>query len=175
MLLSMGFWMLGSRELGEEHAGRAAALIADAPPSRSTAWVIARMASRASIEGDNTRAIELVSEARAQAEGLGWEEGVSEALSLLGLLRVYLGDRHGLDDVERGVEMARNAGAFGVLLRAHNTLAVAHQVLGDLDAGYAARLDGARLASQIGAPTTRGGFRGCWRIITTVAVSGTRH
>ena len=160
MLLSMGFWMLGRRELGAEHAGRAAALIADAPPSRSTAWVIARMASRASIEGDNPRAIELVSEARAQAEGLGWEEGLSEALSLLGLLRVYLGDRHGLDDVERGVEMARNAGAFGVLLRAHNTLAVAHQVLGDLDAGYAARLDGARLAGQIGAPTDARWFQG---------------
>ncbi len=160
MLLSMGFWMLGRRELGAEHAGRAAALIADAPPSRSTAWVIARMASRASIEGDNPRAIELVSEARAQAEGLGWEEGLSEALSLLGLLRVYLGDRHGLDDVERGVEMARNAGAFGVLLRAHNTLAVAHQVLGDLDAGYAARLEGARLAGQIGAPTDARWFQG---------------
>jgi len=160
MLLSMGFWMLGRRELGEEHAGRAAALVADAPPSRSTAWVIARMAARASIEGDNTRAIELVSEARAQAEGLGWEEGLSEALSLLGLLRVYLGDRHGLDDIERGVEMARNAGAFGVLLRAHNTLAVAHQVLGDLDAGYAARLDGARLAGQIGAPTDARWFQG---------------
>ena len=160
MLLSMGFWMLGRRELGAEHAGRAAALIADAPPSRSTAWVLARMASRASIEGDNPRAIELVSAARAQAEGLGWEEGLSEALSLLGLLRVYLGDRHGLDDVERGVEMARNAGAFGVLLRAHNTLAVAHQVLGDLDAGYAARLEGARLAGQIGAPTDARWFQG---------------
>jgi len=160
MLLSMGFWMLGRRELGEEHAERAAALVADAPPSRSSAWVLARMASRASIEGDNTRAIELASEARALADGLGWEEGVSEALTLIGLQRVYLGDRRGLDDLERGIEMARNAGAFSVLLRAHNTLAVAYQVLGDLDAGYAARLDGARLAKQIGSPTDSRWFQG---------------
>ena len=160
MLLSMRFWMLGRRELGDEHAERAAALLADAPPSRSSAWVLVRMASRASLGGDNATALELVSEARALADRLGWAEVLSEAVCLLGLLRVDMGDRRGLEDLARSIELAKSAGAFGVLLRAYNTLAVAHQVLGDLNAGYAARLQGARLADQIGSPADLRWFQG---------------
>ena len=114
MLLSMSFWMLGRPELGEEHAERAAALLADAPPSRSSAWVLVRMASRASLGGDNARALELVSEARALADRLGWAEVVSEAMCLLGLVRVDMGDRRGLEDIARSIELAKSTGAFGV-------------------------------------------------------------
>jgi class 3 adenylate cyclase/tetratricopeptide (TPR) repeat protein len=152
MLLSMSHWMLGDRETARQHAERAAALVADAPPSRSTAWVLARMATRASIEGDNEAAIELASRAQAMAADLGWDEGVSEALSQLGLIRVYMGDPAGVEDLERSLELATASGSFAALLREYNTVAVAHQVLGDLEAGFAARVEGARLAEQLGTP-----------------------
>jgi class 3 adenylate cyclase len=149
MLLSLTFWMEGKRELGDEHGERAAALVEAAPVSRSSAWVVLRMASRASLVGDNERAMELASQGRALAEELDWDEGLCDALSLYGLGRVYLGDGAGLDDIARGIEIGVRAGAYGALLRAYNTQAVAHQILGDLDAGYDARREGGRLAEQI--------------------------
>ena len=60
------------------------ALLADAQPSRSVVWVLQRLASRASIAGQHERALEIVTRTRALAEQLGWEAGLSEALSLLG-------------------------------------------------------------------------------------------
>jgi class 3 adenylate cyclase len=150
MLLSLTFWMEGKRELGDEHGQRAAALVEGAPVSRSSAWVILRMASRASLVGDNERAMELASQGRALAEELDWDEGLCDALALHGLGRVHVGDAAGLEDIARGVEIGKRAGAYGALLRAYNTLAVAHQILGDLDAGYEARREGGRLAEQIG-------------------------
>ena len=152
MLLSMSFWMEGRRELGELHGEQAASLLADAPPSRSRAWVLMRLASRASIAGDNLGAMELASEGRELAEELEWDEGLCDALSLLGLVRVYLGDPGGLEDIASGIEIGRKAGAYGALLRAYNAKAVAHQTLGSVDAGYKARREGARLAEQIASP-----------------------
>ncbi len=150
MLLSMGHWMSGRRELATAHADRAAALLADAPASRSGAWVLTRLAARKSIGGDNASAIELASQARVLADRLGWDEGLSDALGQLGLIRVEMGDRGGLEDVARSIEIAAATGAFSTLVRGYNTLAVAHQILGDLDAGYAARKEGARIAEQVG-------------------------
>ena len=95
MLISISHWMSGRRDLATTHADRAAALLADAPPSRSSAWVLTRLATRADIGGDNESAIELASRARALAERLGWDEGLSDALGELGLVRVEMGDRGG--------------------------------------------------------------------------------
>jgi class 3 adenylate cyclase/tetratricopeptide (TPR) repeat protein len=160
MLLSGSFWMQGRRELADEHADRALALLADAPPSRSGAWVVARQASRAFLAGQHERAIELGLQARALAEQLGWEEGLSEALILLGIARVDTGDQRGLEDLARSVEIAVAAGALGALSRAYNSLAVAHQVLGHLDAAYAARLEGARVAERLGSASQIRWFQG---------------
>ena len=160
MLLSTNFWTQGRRELADEHGDRAAALLADAPPSRSGAWVLARLASRALRAGDSASAIELGLQARALAEQLGWEEGLSEALTLLGSARVDMGDRRGLEDLARSVEIATSAGALGALSRVYNNLAATHQALGDLDAAYAARLEGARVAERLGSPSEIRWFQG---------------
>ena len=56
--------------------------------------------------------MELVSQGRALAEELDWEEGLSDALSLLGLVRTDLGDRGGLEDLERGVEIGSEYGCL---------------------------------------------------------------
>jgi tetratricopeptide (TPR) repeat protein len=111
-----------------------------------------RLASRASIAGDNRAALEFVSQGRELAEELEWDEGLCDSLSLLGLMRVSLGEPGGIEDIGRGIEIGKEAGAYGALLRAYNSKAVAHQILGLLDAGYEARREGALLAEQIDSP-----------------------
>ena len=160
MLISTAFWMQGRQEPAAEHAERALALLPDAQPSRPVVWVLQRLASRASIAGQHERALEIVTQTRALAEQLGWEAGLSEALGLLGLTRLNLGDPSGLDDIEQAIEVATAAGAFDALARGYNGLAVAQQQLGDLDAGFAARLAGERVAERIGSPGWRRWFKG---------------
>jgi tetratricopeptide (TPR) repeat protein len=160
MLISTAFWMQGRQEPAAEHAERAMALLPHAEPSRSVVWVLQRLASRASLAGQHERALEIVTQTRALAEQLGWEAGLSEALSLLGLTRLNLGDPSGLDDVEQSIEVAAAAEAFDALARGYNALAVAQQMLGNLEAGYVARLEGARLAERIGFPAWTRWFKG---------------
>ncbi len=125
MLISTSFWMQGRRDPATEHADRALALLADARPSQSVAWVLLRHASLALLKGQHERALELCLHTRGLAEQLGWEHGVSEALGMLGLTRVQMGSPRGLDDVEQGIDVAAGAGA---------------------------RLEGARVAERIGSP-----------------------
>jgi predicted ATPase/class 3 adenylate cyclase len=160
MLLSESFRMQGTRELADEHAKQALVLLADTPPSRSRAWILASQASRALMAGHHERAIELGLQAHALAEQLGWEEGVSEALCLVGSTRMETGDRRGLEDLGRSIEIATAAGALGALSRAYNYLAATNQALGDLDAAYAARLEGARIAERTGSATQIRWFQG---------------
>ena len=58
------------------------------------------------------------------AQALGWDEGQSIALSLIGSARVEMGDPDGLGDVAHGIELAAAAGALGALANGYNTLAV---------------------------------------------------
>ncbi len=150
MLLSQTFWIEGRRDLADQHAKRALAAITGLPPSRASAWILLRHATLASLAGEHARAIELAVDARATSEQLGWDEGVSEALTVLGITRVELGDRGGLDDFTRSIEIATTGGALGLLSRTYNNLAVAYQILGELDAGYAARLEGVEVAERLG-------------------------
>ena len=152
MLLSALLWSEGRRELADEHADRAAVLVAAAPAGKSSVWVRTRQASLALTAGDDARGLELATKALALASELGWEQGIGAARELIGMARVYMGDRGGLDEIERAIEMALAAGVLGTLSRSYNSLSVAHQAIGDLRAGYGARLEAARLAEQVGSP-----------------------
>jgi tetratricopeptide (TPR) repeat protein len=160
MLIAESFRMQGRGELSDELAERAVGLLAEAPPSRSSAWVLARRAVRALLAGEYERAIEIGSRAYAFAEELGWAEGLSESLGAVGMARVGLGDRGGVEDAERSVEIAAEAGALGALARAHNSLSTVYQILGDLDAGYTSRLEGARIAERLESSETIRFFQG---------------
>jgi class 3 adenylate cyclase len=159
MLMEQSFRDEGKRELADEHLVRAEALLGDGPPTRARAWVLARLALDAYLRGEEQRAIELASETRDMSEKLGWEEGMSDALRLLGLVRVTAGDARGVDDLERSVEFAAASGALGVQAYALNMLAVANQMLGDLERGYGLRLEGERCAERLGSESLTRFFR----------------
>ncbi len=150
VMMAQTFWIQGQRERADRHIASAVELVADQPPTRSRGWVLIRAATRASLMGDPERAIRIASEARAVAEELGWSEGLAEVLGMLALSRIYLGDSGGLEEIDRGIELAAESGALGALTRAYNAKAVALQVLGDMQGAYEARLDGEREAERIG-------------------------
>ena len=160
MVLSGTWWIHGRRDLADLHAARALELVRRAPPSRSTAWVLSRQASRASLSGDHGRALQLSLEARTLSERLGWDDGVTAALAQHGWSRVALGDRDGLADIMRAIELGKSVGALATLSNAYNSLSVALQILGDLDAGYAARLEGAQVAAMLGSESQGRWFQG---------------
>ena len=114
MLLSDSFWIRGHGDLADEHQRRAAALVAGAAPSRASAWVLARRATRALLSGDPVLGIEIGTQVRDMAEALGWDEGQSLALCLIGSARVEMGDPDGLRDVARAASSSRPARELSV-------------------------------------------------------------
>jgi len=117
------------------------------------------MSTRASLTGDHARAIAVAQESQAISEQLGRVEGTSEALSVIGLHRVYAGEGDGIADLERAVELARGSSA-GAVARVVNSLAVAYQVAGDLELAYRTRLESLRSAERIGSDSLLRWFAG---------------
>ena len=161
MLLSQDAWMQGQRGLADEHRARAGALLPDgAPPTKSRVWVLLRLGSASYLDGNDREAAELVAEARRVAEQVGSAEGLSDALALMGMIRLSGGDSGGIEDIERGVEVASATGELALLTRVKNMLAVAHQLLGDLEEGYRLRLEGAQAGERLGSDSLRRWYQG---------------
>ncbi len=150
LLLAEAARIQGDRELADRHRASAEALLGDGPPTRSRAWVLARLAFNAFLMGEDERTSALATRASAAAEEVGWDQALSESLNLIGSMRVGEGDDGGIADLERSVELAVASGALGVQARALNNLAAAHQSRGDLERGYRRRLEGARAAERLG-------------------------
>jgi class 3 adenylate cyclase/tetratricopeptide (TPR) repeat protein len=161
IVLSQTFRIRGRKDLADEHAARAVEMLADAPPTQSSAYVRAGVASRALVASEYDQAVELGSQALSEAERLGWSEGMADALSTIGAARAQTGDAEaGVRDLERAVELAAGAAALGALSRAYNNLSVVYQVAGDINAAYAARLDAERVAERLGSPAQKTWFDG---------------
>jgi class 3 adenylate cyclase/tetratricopeptide (TPR) repeat protein len=151
MLLSLVFWYQGLLEPVQEHADRAFELLGDLPPSRSTAWVRARLASRDLVVGDLARAMELGLQAQSEAAALGWDEGVSDARSTIGMALVHQGHyREGVAEVQQAIELAAKVGSIRVVSRGYNNLSVAQLMGGDVEASYKARREAERSDRQQG-------------------------
>src|SRR5262249_24736872 len=106
IMLSLTHRMQGRLDLADAYGARALERVVDAPSSRSRAWVLIRAAARASLAGDHDKAMAMATEALTVTEALGWDEGISEALNLLGTERAYGGDPAAIADLERSVEFA---------------------------------------------------------------------
>ena len=154
MLVALSYWVQGRQELFDEHLDSAAALVADTPPSRPQLAVLLRRATSASIRGKRAVALELDAQALQLAEQLGWQEGLCGALGQRGIDLVASVDSGGFDDLARGIEIAGSVGALGALSRLYNSLAVAHQLSGELRAAYDARRQGAELGVRLGLDAT---------------------
>jgi tetratricopeptide (TPR) repeat protein len=160
MLISSAFRMQGEREMADAHGDRAAALLGEGPPTKSRAWVLARLAMRWYLDGELDRAAQLAGEAVVVSGQAGLEEQLSDSLAEQGLIRVTSGDAEGVEDLERAAELARESGGLGTLTRVLNVAGVAQQMVGDLELGFRARLEAAEAAQRLGSNSLQRWFQG---------------
>jgi class 3 adenylate cyclase/tetratricopeptide (TPR) repeat protein len=117
------WWHRGQRDEASGHEARAAEL-AGTGPSPATARVLAYVARTRSIGGDPEEGLRVASDALAMAEALDLDDLRAHALTTIGLSRSNLGDRAGIEDYERALEIALaiNSPQVGTII---NNIAVA--------------------------------------------------
>jgi class 3 adenylate cyclase/tetratricopeptide (TPR) repeat protein len=148
--LGIFYWYRVERERGLPHLDHAAALIEGAAPSRAKADVLAELARFWMLGDEDERALELAREGLAMAEELGLDAIVPRLLNTVGVSRTKLGDRDGLADIERSLEMAEPGSPER--LRGYINLASTLGELGELKRSFELHLEGLREAERAGAP-----------------------
>jgi class 3 adenylate cyclase/tetratricopeptide (TPR) repeat protein len=161
ILLCDLIWRQGQRDLAHEHLARARSLIEGAGPSRSVAIVLTEVSRFLLLAGEQEEGTRLGGQGLAMAEALGLEELHADALCWMGTARVnYSGDRGGIEDLRRSIEIAEQANAPLQLCRAYNNLGAVLEMLGEIESSYVVRFEGERIAEHLGADTWVRWFRG---------------
>jgi class 3 adenylate cyclase len=138
MLLGSDAFYRGDLDAVRANRSRALELARQAPPSRSTARVLAAVSRGLQvIDRDPEQGMELAAEALALAEELGDDLTAAIALNSIGMARVHSGDAGGIDDIERAVERAERSGSVFHHHSALNNLANMLWGVGRLDEGSA--------------------------------------
>jgi DNA-binding SARP family transcriptional activator/class 3 adenylate cyclase len=148
-LLSKLAWWQGQGERALEHARKAAELLADAPPSRAKARVLAELSIVLMLAGKVDQAIGAGRETLAIADRLDLDDMRALALNYLGTSRVLSGDRGGLADLERAVAIAVQ-GNLPESVEAYVNLGACLVELGDLARGFARQAEGRQAAERFG-------------------------
>jgi class 3 adenylate cyclase/tetratricopeptide (TPR) repeat protein len=149
MLLGEYCWLRGERSRADEHFHRAESLLADVPESEAKAEVLASLSRFAMLADEQERAIALGKEALARAEAFGLDVLRANALNNVGVARVHLGDKGGLDDLETSREIARGVSA-PEYVRACGNLASVLVELGALSRAGELREEGLRFSKEVG-------------------------
>ncbi len=161
ILLCDLIWRQGQRDLAHEHLARARSLIEGAGPSRSAAFVLTEISRFLLLAGQREEGTPLGRKGLAMAEALGLDELHADALCWFGSARVLnSGDRGGIEDLRRSIEIAAQANAPLQLCRAYNNLGAMFEVLGEIEPSYTVRLEGERIAERLGANTWVRWFQG---------------
>jgi class 3 adenylate cyclase/tetratricopeptide (TPR) repeat protein len=113
------------------HNERAAELVEGRRPSESIAFVLWTLARHAMTADENEKAVQLGRRALAIAEELGLEQVRGSVLNAVGVARVRLGDRAGIDDLQRSIEILE-AARSPLAYRAYGNLGTLIYDLGDL-------------------------------------------
>jgi class 3 adenylate cyclase/tetratricopeptide (TPR) repeat protein len=153
------WWDRGNRDRSFEQLALARALLGD-DESEAKALVLARLARMHMLAGEDTLALERGREALALAERLDLDHGRSDALTTIGSARCALGDPDGIDDLERGLEIALRTGSY-LAATAYNNLGVEYMIAGDLRHARELRVEGLRAAERFGDVRTHRFLHGC--------------
>ena len=97
----------GQGAAARAHAEKALELARDLPASRSTAQVFFSSAFRHLLRGESERALVDAHELRRIAEEIGADEQLAFAFMSIGMARIELGEVGGVEDMERGLALAR--------------------------------------------------------------------
>ncbi len=150
MTIGERLWLNARPGEADLHLSAAEQLVADAPPSRAKAYVLAELARFAGLGDAYDRAIERATGALAMAEQLDLPVISAHALNSRGIARVGLGDfEGGLGDLEASIEITRGRDA-PELIRALGNLASITTGLGDLPKSRALTVEALELATELG-------------------------
>jgi class 3 adenylate cyclase/tetratricopeptide (TPR) repeat protein len=148
--LGIFYWYRVERDRASPHFDHAAELVEGAAPSRAKAEVLAELARFAIFGDEDERALELGREGLAMAEALGLDGIRARLLNTVGVSRVKVGERDGLLDIERALEMTEPGSPER--LRAFINLASTLGELGELKRSFELHRQGLREAERAGAP-----------------------
>jgi class 3 adenylate cyclase len=149
VLAEMSWWR-GNRDEALSHMRRARELVADLNPSRSTAYVLSRVAGDLMLAGESADAIRLASEALATAEKLGIDELRAHTMHTIGASKISRGDAAGIMDLERSAAIAVQANAAPEICMAQGSLASSFSNLGQLTRAWGILEESEETASRFG-------------------------
>jgi class 3 adenylate cyclase/tetratricopeptide (TPR) repeat protein len=150
LALAQAEWRAGRRDQMREHMDDARALVADLPPSRIQASVLSEAARYEMVADRSDTAVELGREALRVAEGLGLDDIRATALITLGTARSGMGEDPGLEDIKRGIEIAREINFVTEVIRGVNNMEVRTVLAGDIPGGWQLAQDAMELARRYG-------------------------
>jgi class 3 adenylate cyclase/tetratricopeptide (TPR) repeat protein len=148
------YWFRSDRGQAAPHYQEAERLVEDLEPSRSKAFVLSEVARFSMLGDEDARAVELAPKAFALADELGLDELRAATLNALGVSRVKLGDRGGLADLERALEITAESPS-PQRSRAFANLASTLGELGELERSVALHEEGLRDAIRTATPEMR--------------------
>jgi class 3 adenylate cyclase/tetratricopeptide (TPR) repeat protein len=150
MMIGNMKWWRAQADDALVHFRRARSLVEGRESSASTTWVMSQLARFLMLADENEEAIALAREAQEEAERLGRHDLVALSLNTIGTSRVTLGDRDGIEDLERSIEIAESVGAAWDVVRGHTNLATMRYLLGELAAAAEIRVQGLAIAERFG-------------------------
>jgi class 3 adenylate cyclase/tetratricopeptide (TPR) repeat protein len=150
VMLGTFFWYRGDRESAAPHWEKAGTLVEGAAPSRGKADALTELARFAMLGDEDEKALQLAREALAMAEELGLDRVQTRVLNTIGVVRVKLGEREGLADIERSLE--RTEIGSPERLRGYINLGTMLNDLGELKRAFELHSEGLREAELNGAP-----------------------
>ena len=139
----------GDRDGAFERFGEAQALLAQAPPSPTKAYVLSTLSRFHAVELRVGEATRIGAEALAMGEQLGLDEVRAHALNNIGFVRSSVGDEGGIEDLEESLRIAleRNSPES---IRSSLNLGTAHANFGDLAATFRVHAVGREAAERFG-------------------------
>jgi predicted ATPase/class 3 adenylate cyclase len=150
LMLAHISWGLGSRDRVLIHLEDARDLVADLPASRIQALVLSEVARYEMLADHNEKAIEVGREALGMAERLELDDLRAHALNNIGCARAFMGDRHGMADLEQSIAIASRTNSVHDLIRGHNNLSTLYLAYGELERAYADREKTREIAEHFG-------------------------
>ncbi|HEU5263510.1 MAG TPA: hypothetical protein VFU34_02660, partial [Gaiellaceae bacterium] len=99
-------FLQGDRDAASSHFDEASSLVAAVGPSRAKAFVTSSISRFHMLAGRSQEAIDVGSEALAMAETLGLHGIRAHALNNIGTAKANTGDRSGLDDLRKSIDIS---------------------------------------------------------------------
>ena len=150
-MLAQAWWLRGRTDEALAHQQRAEELAGTDRSSAAAVRVLAYSARLKVLAGKDEEALRIAQEILPSADALGLDLLRSQLATTMGMARIGLGDDAGFADMQRGRELARDAGELAEACRATQNLASFTYDAGEIRRGWTLAREALELAKQAGA------------------------